>query len=501
MKSKTELQTEGAGVVTAIRAIESEFEGKAVPAEKRDERSKLITRGMEIKADLETIAKSELETKDMADLTRFLERPAGTAPFPVGPAHAKEGVKALTERGWEQKGGVWCAMTSKGLYPMYSDDVLFGNAPEDSTPEELKFIATARAAMQPSYKAAYGKYLRTATKFRSEAMAFARLEGFEQKALSEGSDTAGGFLVPPDYQAEMLVRKAAMAVVRRAGARVQPTSRDVLRYPAVAAAAVTAGGVAASGYPTADSIFSSGFIGSWAGETPTFTDVDPVFQLFQITVKKIRAATKLSNDFVADSVVDVVAWLARNGAENMALVEDMGFLLGDGTALKPKGIVNCGATGVNIAGSTANTISNTTSNTGSAPKLISLWAALPPQYDPGARMLMTKASEGAVRKLVDAQGRFLWPVNAGSGFGAPPRQIQGADVENTQFLVDGTVANSGLAAIIYGDLSNYIIAERAQISTVILRERFADTDQLGIILFERVGGDVWNLDAFRLGTL
>ena len=63
-------------------------------------------------------------------------------------------------------------------------------------------------------------------------------------------------------------------------ARVQPTSRDVLRYPRVAPN-VTSG-----------SIYSSGFVGGWVGETPAFSDTDPAFGTFDIAIKKLRVATK-----------------------------------------------------------------------------------------------------------------------------------------------------------------------------------------------------------------
>ncbi len=55
--------------------------------------------------------------------------------------------------------------------------------------------------------------------------------------------------------------------------------------------------------------------------------------------------------------------------------------------------------------------------------------------------------------------------------------------------------------LIIGDFQNYIIGQRTQITSLILRERFADTDQVGIILFERVGGGAYNTDAFRIGTV
>jgi Phage capsid family len=115
------------------------------------------------------------------------------------------------------------------------------------------------------------------------------------------------------------------------------------------------------------------------------------------------------------------------------------------------------------------------------------------------------------------KNRFLWPAFSGGAFAAPDaesigaggapslvarRELQGRPVLNSQFLADGSTAQAAnTTAVIYGDFSGYVIAQRAQLTTIILRERFADTDQTGVILFERVGGVAYNIDAFRLGTL
>ncbi len=112
---------------------------------------------------------------------------------------------------------------------------------------------------------------------------------------------------------------------------------------------------------------------------------------------------------------------------------------------------------------------------------------------------MCRSIEGKVAALVDANGRPFWAPNAGSGYAAVPRQIQGMPIENSDWMPDdGTDANK---VLLLGDFSNYIIAQRAQITSVVLRERFADTDQTGIILWERVGGNCFNTDALRVGIV
>lgn len=472
-------------------------------AEANAEVTALLSKAAELRGEMQIAAALEDKKKDLEDLSNWLDAPQHRVPHGVGEGE-DDTKSALRKAGWEIKSGWVHAPTSIGVeIPLYPMEVLIGDIPQGLSAEEHKFFETTRRAFQPDYRAAFERHLRLIGKYHGEySMMWTALTPAEQKALSEGTDTAGGFLVPPDVQAELLVRTAQQAAVRRAGARVQPTSRDLLRFPMVAAASATAGGLSSGG----GSIFSSGFIGTWAVETPTFTDTDPSFGSFDVPVKKLRVATRLSNDFISDALVNVLAFLAENGASNAALVEDQGFLTGLGAALQPLGILNAGIATVDVEGSTVDTFGNTTSNAGSAPKVLDVEYALPSQYTPGAAWMMRRAIEGKLRKLVDGQGRFLYNLGGGLGptattgqFSRPPKELEGYPVYNSEFMPnDGTNGNQ---VLLFGDFSGYVIAQRAQITSTILRERFADTDQTGIILWERVGGAVWNPDQFRVGIV
>lgn len=426
-------------------------------------------------------------SKEMGDLDDWLNKPQRQTPHPLN--DDADGRKMLSRRGWDCKNGIILAPTSVGkTVEMFEEQVLFGEMPEDD-PEAYKYFKSIRGAFQPDYRLAYVKYLRNCYRHRSEAMAFQQLNPSEQKALSEGQDTAGGFLVPVDVQAEILVRSAQMSVMRRL-ARIITTSRDQVRFPRVQAKA------------TDGSIYSSGFVGGWVGDTPAFSDTDPAFGTFEVSIKKARVATKLGNDFLADAAANVLAFLAQNGAENLALVEDNGFIAGLGTALEPLGILNGGASTVDVESSVDNEFHNTSveaaAATGSAPKVINLAYTLPSQYADRAQWLCRRAVEGEIRKFEDANGRPLWPPMAGSGLAAAPREVLGYPINNSEFM---PAIGADAKILIFGDFSAYIIANRASITSVVLRERFADTDQTGIILFERVGGALWNEDAIRIGAL
>ena len=431
---------------------------------------------------------ADVETRaTFAQLDNYLNKPEYRTPrgdMGTGGDHRS------LPKGWEIRtlGGqnVIHAPTADGkLQPMWAEEVLFGSL-EGRDKGQSEFFERTRASMKPEYRAAYVRFIQLASRYRSESMAMTHLTPAEQRALSEGTDTAGGALVPPDMVATMLVRAAQKSVMRRY-ATVINTTRDKVVLPRV------------QPHGTSGSIYSSAFVGSWVGETPSASDVDPAFGTFEIGIKKLRVQTRLGNDLVSDAQFNVLAFLAMNGAENMALTEDSAFVAGDGTALQPLGIINGGATTVDIEGSTADTISNTTAAAGSAPKLIDLVYGLPSQYADNASFLFRRSVEGKIRKLVDGQGRFHWPAQAGSSFAATPRELMGYPVGNSEFVpADGTNGNT---PVVFGDLSHYYIAQRAQITSVVLRERYADTDQMGFIMFLRVGGALANEDAIRLGTV
>jgi len=463
--------------------LRNKHRGETMPEEARREDEELVSRATKIARAIE-IEKQRERDAVFSDLTNYFESPATQIRHPVNSDDESRGM--LAKAGWETKGGFVTRMTSSGReQAMYPEEVLWGPMPSANDPAAGYFRQT-RAIFQPEYRNAYVKWLMART--ANDSLAMSRLTAAEQNALSEGADTSGGFLVPPDIQAEILARTAQMAVMRRL-ATIQPTARDIIQFPAVTANS------------TSGSIYSSGFVGGWAGETPAFSDTDPAFEQFNIPIKKLRVATKLSNDWLSDAAANMLAFMSQNGAQNLALVEDNGFISGNGTALQPRGLLNSGISTIDVEGSTANTISNTTASTGSGPKILDVEYGVPAQYANNGAWLMRRATEGKVRKLVDANGRPLYASYNESGFGSEGRlrAIDTYPVYNSDFMdADGADTNK---VIVFGDFRNYIIGQRAAISTVVLRERFADTDQTGIILFERVGGGGWNTDAFRSGVV
>jgi HK97 family phage major capsid protein len=296
----------------------------------------------------------------------------------------------------------------------------------------------------------------------------------DRKTLSGGNDSAGGFLVPEDFQMEIIRKTAAMATIR-ANARVAQTSRDMAKWPRV-------------NYTTDDK-YTSGVRLTWTGDSPASSTAhrvtDPTFGLLTIPVHTAMASLPITNDLLEDSAFDVFGLGSELMGEAFALGENDAFINGNGIS-KPMGILtqvddsdNKGPRSVNSGSASALT----------GDGLISLAYALPPQYEARAKWFMNKSTEAAVRKLKGStSGDYQWPVlNQAGGLGPVQPVLLGFPVVREQFLPD--VAGDAYP-IIFGDMSGYLVLDRVGISLQRLDELYAETNITVLLARRRVGGQL-----------
>lgn len=142
------------------------------------------------------------------------------------------------------------------------------------------------------------------------------------KALAEGTDTAGGYLVPVEQSNQLVPLLRAKSVVRRTGARVIPMKSNTLEMPKQ----------------------TGGATAYWVGENSVITDSSQSFGQMALSAKKLAALTKLPKELFEDSDPEVEAIVREDLATVLALEEDIKFLRGDGTNNTPVGLRNLGAT-------------------------------------------------------------------------------------------------------------------------------------------------------------
>ncbi len=417
-----------------------------MPEEVAEKIDGLLSEVDELKTQIERVAK-------ISQAEHFMDDPAGPKAAHLGwtPAKDGEGDPEVDERDWRE----YEAETP--LRDHYGAPVV----------KTFRYFVPL-AVQAKGYPPAFEAYLRRGKD---------HLGPQDLKTLTEGVDSAGGFMVPADFQMQIIKKIATLAIIRSL-ARVSTTSRDVVQWPRVV-------------YNTDDE-FTSAIRLTWTGESPSSSTVhrvtDQVFGLASLPVHTAMASQPLSNDLLEDDAFDVAGISSDLFGEAFSLGEDTEFINGDGIG-KPKGILtdidtNDGPTSVDSGDAALVT----------ADGLIDLIFNLPSQYERNGRVVMEKATELAIRKLKDSNNNYLWPVwPQGGGFAPSPRELIGFPVLRDEFL-PSIAANA--FPIIFGDFMGYYVVDRVGLSIQRLTELFAETNVTLLLARRRVGGQL--VEPYRL---
>jgi len=395
----------------------------------------------------------------LADSDQFLNGPGDPQAAHLGwrPAGPDEGAPAVDVKAWRQM--------------------------EIATPVGVKTLRyhVPIVVQAKEYSPAFEGYLRKG---------FGELGPSDRKTLSAGVDSAGGFLVPEDYHAELIKKVATLAAIRSL-ARVVTTSRDMAKWPRV-------------NYTTDDK-YTSGVRLTWTGEQPASSSehrvTDPVFGLITIPVHTAMASMPITNDLIEDAAFDVLGVSSDLMAEAFALGEDDVFLNGNGVN-KPMGIlaeVNTNGPAYVISGTSA---AITTSGDGhSGQRLLNLYYAVPAQYRRNAAWVMNSSTLKEVENLVDAQKRPIVQTLLNAGLASDePERVKGKPVRVDEFMPD---IGTNTYPILFGDLSGYIVLDRVGFSLQRLSEIYAETNLTLLLGRKRVGGycaEPYRMKVLKAGT-
>jgi len=335
---------------------------------------------------------------------------------------------------------------------------------------QKKTISAGRPALSAAAEAdaphqkAFNAYLRTGD---DDGLRGLELEG---KALSTAVAGDGGYLVDPETSDQIKTVLSSTASLRAIAnvVTVEATSFDVL----IDRADMGAG---------------------WATETGASVETDtPQIERITIPLHELSALPKASQRLLDDSAFDIDGWLADRIAKKFSRAEAAAFVNGDGSD-KPTGILSHDivAEGSQTWGELGYIATGTDGGIGDADALIDLVYALGAEYRAGASFVMNSKSAGTIRKLKDADGRFLWSDGLAAG---EPARLLGYPVLIAEDMPDiATDAH----AIAFGDFAaGYTIAERPDLR--VLRDPFSAKPHVLFYATKRVGGDVSNFEAIKL---
>ncbi|WP_370268218.1 phage major capsid protein [Nioella sp.] len=352
-------------------------------------------------------------------------------------------------------------------------NVKFAKQEERISMLNTKTMTHLRPALSPQidegapHKKALGTYLRTGD---DDGLRGLELEG---KALNTAVNAEGGYLVDAQT-AEMIQSVLRGASSLRAIANVvnvEATSFDVL----VDQTDVGAG---------------------WATETAATTETDtPQIERISIPLHELSALPKASQRLLDDTAFDIEGWLAGRIADKFARAEAAAFVSGDGVD-KPTGFLTH-PTAADASWSWGNLGYVITGADGDfaalnpADAIVDLVYALGARYRANASFVMNSKTAGAVRKMKDADGRFLWSDGLAAG---EPARLMGYPVLIAEDMPD--IASNAMA-IAFGDFgAGYTIAERPELR--VLRDPFSAKPHVLFYATKRVGGDVSDFAAIKL---
>lgn len=326
---------------------------------------------------------------------------------------------------------------------------------------------SAHAELEVPHKKAFGAYLRTGD---DDGLRGLQLEG---KAMSSAVNADGGYLLDPqtaDSIRSMLVSTSSLRSIANV-VQIDATSFDVL-------------------------IDRSEVGSGWATEVAaTAETATPTIERISIKLSELSAMPKASQRLLDDSAFDVEGWLAGKIATRFIRAEAAAFINGDGVD-KPKGILlpakvanaswAWGSLGYIPTGAASDFAA-----TNPVDCLISLVYALSADYRANASFVMNSKTAGAVRKIKDTEGRFMW--SDGLSVKAPAT-LMGYPVLIAEDMPD-IAANA--YPIAFGDFkSGYTIAERPDLR--ILRDPFSAKPNVLFYASKRVGGDITDFAAIKL---
>ena len=285
-----------------------------------------------------------------------------------------------------------------------------------------------------------------------EAMLSALRSNFRHisNVLVEGTDSAGGYLVPAEYDERLIEKLEQENILRRLGTVIQTSGERKINVAATK--------------PTA----------SWVEESGELVFSDPTFSQVILDAYKLSTATKVSEELLADNQYDLEGFLIRSFGQAIANAEEDAFINGNGSS-KPTGILD--ATG---GGQVAVTAASSTAIT--ADEIIELVYSLKRPYREHAAFILADSTLAKIRKLKDGSGTYLWQASMTEN---EPDRLLGFPVYTSAYMPTIAAGNSVIA---FGDFSYYNIGDRGTRSFAALHELYAGVGQVAFVAKERVDG-------------
>ena len=196
--------------------------------------------------------------------------------------------------------------------------------------------------------------------------------------LSESTDADGGYLVPEEFEQDIVTGLDAANVIRSIAKVI--TTRNDRKIP----------------------ISVGHSVATWTAENAAFTESNPTFGQKEIDAYKLTDLIRISVELLQDTAFPLEQYIANEFARAFGIAEEQAFCVGTGSG-QPTGIFIANGGTVGVTASANNAIT--------ADELINLVYVLKAPYRRNAKFLMNDATISAIRKLKDGNGVYLWQLS------------------------------------------------------------------------------------------
>ena len=326
-----------------------------------------------------------------------------------------------------------------------------------------------RSIADPDYTTTFASYMRDGGREDDEKLKAAHKTG-PRAAMSEGSNPDGGYTTPIEWDRTITERLKLISPIRQEANVISISKAGFTRL-------------------FTDRTVGSGWVGETASRAATAT---PQFTSLGFGLGEIYANAAASQQLLDDSEINMEKWLTNEVEVEFSRQEGIAFLSGDGVN-KPYGILTYVTGAANAARHPWGDIK--VRNSGNAALIttdavVAVVYDLPAMYEPNAKFFLNRSSLGAVRKLKDGQGNYIWQPTYVAG---QPSTLLGRPVIDVPDMPNVAAGN---IAMLFGDMATaYLVIDR--IGVRVLRDPYTNKPYICFYVTKRVGGGVQNPDAMK----
>lgn len=294
---------------------------------------------------------------------------------------------------------------------------------------------------------------------------------FEGKAMGEGTDSAGGFLVPPEVSNELIPLRDSVSVLRQLFS-AQPIESDTIRFVAQ----------------------DSGLAVAWTAEFAEKIQSELSFSEFEAHVFTAAGLATVSNQLLKDAKWNVDQLITKDLAKRFVHLEEQAFIAGTGNG-QPLGILNTpGVQSIAYTEATPDQEKLLDKISDSITSVQTEFLGFPDAIVMHPRtwgwLAKARAESGEYLLGAGAAGTQRRPSEAIPGYGQgtlPRGELFGLPVYTTPNIPTNLGTGANESAVIVGDFSQGLVLDREGIVTDTSSHVFFTSNQTVFRSEERLG--------------